>query len=113
MLLLRFQAQIMTTYTHKGTQFDKPPVFEKAEVEGVICNIHSLGARDFSPSYGLAPRVFVGLKSHAPIDFVALQLPIYRTVCNHLNLKNRTKKAFFRYAGTGYLFFIDLGRDKV
>ena len=36
MLLLRFQAQIMTTYAHKGTQFDKPPVFEKAEIEGVM-----------------------------------------------------------------------------
>ena len=41
-------------------------------------NIDSLGARDFSPSYGLAPRAFVGLKSHAPIDFVARQLPIDR-----------------------------------
>ena len=53
---------------------------DKSEVEGGICNIHSLGARDFSPSYGLAPHVFVGLKSHAPIDFVALQLPIYRAI---------------------------------
>ena len=52
---------------------------DKSEFEGGICNIHSFGARDFSPSYGLAPRVFVGLKSHAPIDFVARQLPIYRT----------------------------------
>ena len=57
---------------------------DKSEVEGVICNIHSLGARDFSPSFGLAPHVFVGLKSHAPIDFVALQLPIYRAGCNLL-----------------------------
>ena len=53
---------------------------DKSEVGGGICNIHSLGARDFSPSYGLAPRVFVGLKSHAPIDFVVRQLPIYRAV---------------------------------
>ena len=42
---------------------------DKAEVEGVMCNIHSIGARDFSPSYGLATRAFMGLKSHAPIYF--------------------------------------------
>ena len=59
-------------------------LLDKSEVEGVICNIHSLGARDFSPSYGLAPRVFVGLKSHAPIDFVARQLPIYWAVAVRL-----------------------------
>ena len=44
-------------------------LLDKSEFEGVICNIHPLGAWDFSPSYGLAPHVFVGLKSHAPIYF--------------------------------------------
>lgn len=37
----------------------------KMAVFAVLCRI---GVRDFSPSYRLAARVFMGLKSHAPID---------------------------------------------
>ncbi len=70
----------------------------------VFAVLSRIGARDFSPSYRLAARVFMGLKSHAPIDLsphvnfrFSAPFEFHRMLVTTAQRKNKPL-AYFRFA---------------